>query len=177
VPPFSEVDFTNIAWSKNTLHLYMFKPNQKAFNPPSYCGDADPTKSIPIDYEDHQQSTLDYSCHKIANIPGMGTLYGAVPGAAPANDPEQRQELAQGLYTAYYVQTSKTLLTLDDNPVTNANNKIEVLTSKDAIGFFSNLAAISPSDLLAKSQQLAASQKAAQSDTPDNVGGFMSWVA
>jgi hypothetical protein len=180
VPPFSEVDFTNIAWSKNTLHLYMFKPNQKAFNPPSYCGSADPTKSIPIDYG-NKSSGLDYSCYKIANIPGMGTLYGAVPGASPTNNDAQQQELAQGLYIAYYAQTSKTLLTLDNSPVTNANNKIEMLTSKDAIGFFSNLAAISPSDLLAKSQQLAANQKAAQASpqaptytvyTPTNTAGL-----
>jgi hypothetical protein len=181
VPPFSEVDFTNIAWSKNTLHLYMLKPTKKAFNSPSYCGDADPRMSIPLDYNNQQQSpALNYSCYIVANIPGLGTLYGAVPGSSSTEYPES-QELAEGLYTAYYVQTDKTLLTLDNSPVTNANNKIEMLTSKDAIGFFSNLAPISPSDLLAKSQQLAASQKAAQSSpqtptytvyTPTNTAGL-----
>lgn len=113
-----------------------------AFKPPNNCGEPDPS----LNYIDSQNDTIK-PCHKLVTIAGVGTLYGRDQYEPCSCGPQQQQQTAAGVFQWYYLQTGKTLLTIDDTNV--------VLGTQGAESLIGSLKPISASELLTKSKQLA----------------------
>lgn len=153
--------------------LWQTKATTSTFNPPSLCDSPNPTFSN-IDYL-NKWGTYAGACTKLRDIPGVGTLYGRDQNDKYKNigDYQGKKERAAGLFEWYYIKRGDTLLTIEDNQKT--------LGTDGAVAIFSGLLPISPTELLAKSKQLATGRSVVKSSgqaisfpvySPSNTAGL-----
>ncbi|HET7320480.1 MAG TPA: hypothetical protein VFI84_02760 [Candidatus Saccharimonadales bacterium] len=151
----SIIDNVTDSSAKIGVGLWETKEIPDAFNPPSHCGDPDPSNNYHY-YHDNLKVYFG-DCHMLSDVKGIGTLYARdqfEASAGQTGDEIGQAQRAAGYYDYYYIVDNNTLITIFD---IQRKLGIEGITQ-----LITNLTKVSHSDMLNKASQLQANQNTSQ---------------